>query len=372
MAPDRLAGVRQAGRRGDPKLRRLDAYIGRNVAGGTLLALLVLTGLDALFAFIGEIDAIDGERYTFVQALVYTGLTMPRRAYELFPTCILLGSLLSLGAMAANSELVAMRAAGVSVARIVRSVLRTGVVMVVAVVVVGELVAPASEQHAQTLRALTHSEQMQMRGGGLWAKDGQRFVNVGAVMPDLRLLNLRIYELDEDRRLARLMNVDAARFENNRWVLSGITQSRISPEGVQSEFVAEERWPRLLAPELFSVLVVEPHQMSAATLAHYVGYLRDNNLDSARYELAFWLRFSTPLSSLVMLLLAIPFVFGSLRTGSAGQRLFIGVLIGVGFHLLNRTLNHMGLVYGLPPLLSASLPLLIFFAVALLALRRVR
>jgi lipopolysaccharide export system permease protein len=352
-------------------LKRLDRYIARNVMGGTLLALLVLTGLDTLFAFIGEIESIDHD-YGLVQAVVHTALTVPRRAYELFPTCVLLGSLLSLGTLAANSELTAMRAAGVSVARIVRSVLRAGLVMLVAVVLVGELVAPASEQRAQTLRAMAHAEQMHLRAGGLWAKDGQRFLNVGVVMPDLRLLDLRIYELDDARRLARMHQVASARYERNAWILSDIQRSHITEEGVQSEHVTEERWPRLLAPELFTVLAVEPRQMSAVTLAHYVDYLRDNRLDSAQYELAFWLRFSTPLSSLVMLLLAIPFVFGSLRTGSAGQRLFIGLLIGVGFHLLNRTLNHMGIVYGLPPLLSASLPLLIFFGIALLALRRVK
>lgn len=352
-------------------MRRLNGYIARSVIGGTLLALLVLTGLDTLFAFIGEMDDMGG-RDGLAQALVYTSLTVPRRAYELFPTCVLLGSLLSLGTLAANSELIAMRAAGVSIARIVRSVLRAGVMMLVLAVVVGELVAPASEQRAQTLRAMAHSEQMHMRAGGLWAKDGQRFLNVGAVMPDLRLLDLRIYELDDARRLIRLTEVDAARYEGDRWVLSGIRRSHVSEEGVRGEYAEEERWTRLLAPELFNVLAVEPRQMSAAALARYVGYLSDNRLDSAHYELAFWLRFSTPLSSLVMLLLAIPFVFGSLRTGSAGQRLFIGLLIGVGFHLLNRTLNHMGIVYGLPPLLSASLPLLIFFGVALLALRRVR
>ena len=352
-------------------MRRLDGYIGRQVASGTLLVLLVLTGLDALFAFIGEIEGLDAH-YGLVQALVYTALTVPRRAYELFPTAVLLGSLLSLGTLAANSELIAMRAAGVSVARIVGSALRTGVLLMLGMVIVGEGVAPAGEQRGQNLRAMVHTDEMHVTTRGLWAKDGQRFVNVGAVMPDLRLLNVRIYELDADRRLSGLMSVEAARYEGVRWLLSGVRRSRLADAGVTSEYVDEERWSRLLAPELFDVLAVEPRQMSAMTLRQYVNYLRENNLDSAQYELAYWMRFTIPLSSLVMLLLAIPFVFGSLRTGSAGQRLFIGVLIGVGFHLLNRTFNHMGIVYGLAPLLSASLPMLIFLGVALVALRRVK
>jgi lipopolysaccharide export system permease protein len=353
-------------------VKRLDAYIARNVLGGTLLALLVLAGLDSLFAFIGEIDDIGRHDYGLIQALVYTALTVPRRVYELFPTSVLLGSLLSLGALAANSELTAMRAAGVPVARIVRSVLRAGLLMLVAVVLLGEAVAPISEQRAQTLRSLANAEQMHSGKAGLWAKDGLRFIQVGTVMPDLRLLDLHIYELDAERRLVQSTEAKSARYDDGSWVVTGISRSTLNGQQVRSEQVAEERWSRLIAPELFGVLAVEPRQMAATTLAQYVTYLRDNDLDSAHFELAFWMRFSTPLSSLVMLLLAIPFVFGSMRTGGAGQRLFVGLLIGVGFHLLNRTLNHMGIVYGLPPLLSATLPTLLFFGVALVALRRVR
>ncbi|WP_018952933.1 LPS export ABC transporter permease LptG [Thioalkalivibrio sulfidiphilus] len=353
-------------------MKRLDAYIARNVMGGTLLAMLVLGGLDTLFAFIAELDEIGRNDYGLIQAVVYTALTVPRRVYELFPTSVLLGSLLSLGALAANSELTAMRAAGVPIAGIVRSVLRAGLMMLVVVVLLGEAVAPVSEQRAQTIKSQASGEEMYRGSAGLWAKDGQRFIQVGAVMPDLRLLDLSIYELDAERRLSSMLRAASARYQDGTWILKNIERSRLNEAGVHAEHVDEERWPRLLAPELFNVLAVEPRQMAATTLAQYVTYLRENDLDSAHFELAFWMRFTTPLSSLVMLLLAVPFVFGSLRTGGAGQRLFIGLLIGVGFHLLNRTLNHMGLVYGLPPMLSATLPTLIFFAVAMLALRRVR
>ncbi|ACL73218.1 LPS export ABC transporter permease LptG [Thioalkalivibrio sulfidiphilus] len=353
-------------------MKRLDAYIARNVMGGTLLAMLVLGGLDTLFAFIAELDEIGRNDYGLIQAVVYTALTVPRRVYELFPTSVLLGSLLSLGALAANSELTAMRAAGVPIAGIVRSVLRAGLMMLVVVVLLGEAVAPMSEQRAQTIKSQASGEEMYRGSAGLWAKDGQRFIQVGVVMPDLRLLDLSIYELDAERRLSSMLRAGSASYQNGAWILRDIERSHLGEAGVTGEHVDEERWPRLLAPELFSVLAVEPRQMAATTLAQYVTYLRENDLDSASFELAFWMRFTTPLSSLVMLLLAVPFVFGSLRTGGAGQRLFIGLLIGVGFHLLNRTLNHMGLVYGLPPMLSATLPTLIFFAVAMLALRRVR
>ncbi|MCG5495278.1 LPS export ABC transporter permease LptG [Ectothiorhodospira variabilis] len=353
-------------------MKILRFYIARQVIGGTLLALLVLTALDVGFAFIAEIDDVGEGAYGWIQALMYTALTVPRRLYELFPTSVLIGALLSLGTVAENSELTAMRAAGVSVSRIITSALQAGVVLMLAAVLLGEVVAPASERQAQNMRTFSHSDQIQVGGVGLWARDGNDYLNVRVIMPGLRLHDLRVYRFDDEQRMTESIRISSARYQGGEWHMEGVVRSQVSVEGVEVEQSDTETWDRLLAPELFDVIVVEPRQMSAWTLARYIGYLRENNLESAPYELAFWTRFTTPLSSLVMLLLAIPFIFGSLRTGGAGQRLFIGILIGVGFHLLNRMLNHMGLVYGMPPLLAAVLPMAVFLVIALWAIRRVR
>ncbi|SFM35674.1 lipopolysaccharide export system permease protein [Ectothiorhodospira mobilis] len=353
-------------------MRILRLYLIRQVIGGTLLALAVLTALDVGFAFVGEIEDVGEGSYGWVQALVFTALTIPGRVYELFPTGVLIGALLSLGTLAENSELTAMRAAGLPVRRIAGAVLQAGGVLMVVALLLGEVVAPASERQAQGMRTFAHSERIQVGGTGLWAREGNDYLNVQVIMPGLRLHDVRVYRFDEGRHLTEMVHAESARYTDGTWRMRGVTRSRIALEGVEVERTAEESWERLLAPELFDVVVVEPQQMSAWTLWRYITYLRDNSLDAAPYELAFWSRFTTPLSSLVMLLLALPFVFGSLRSGGAGQRLFIGILVGVGFHLLNRMLNHMGLVYGLPPLLSAALPMVLFLAVAVVALRRVR
>ncbi|MFP4244691.1 MAG: LPS export ABC transporter permease LptG [Ectothiorhodospira sp.] len=353
-------------------MRILRGYLIRQVIGGTLLALAVLTALDVGFAFVGEIEDVGQGSYDWVQALVFTALTIPGRVYELFPTGVLIGALLSLGTLAENSELTAMRAAGLPVRRIVGAVLLAGAVLMVAALLLGEVVAPASERQAQSMRTFAHSEQIQVGGTGLWAREGNDYLNVRVIMPGPRLHDIRVYRFDDRRQMTEMVQARAARYTEGHWVMRDVTRSRIALDGVTVERAEEESWERLLAPELFDVVVVEPQQMSAWTLWRYIRYLRDNSLDSAPYELAFWTRFSTPLSSLVMLLLAVPFVFGSLRTGGAGQRLFIGILIGVGFHLLNRMLNHMGLVYGLPPLVSAVLPMALFLVIAVAALRRVR
>lgn len=354
-------------------MKILNRYLGRYVAAGTLLALLVLLALDLFFAVIAEADEVGKGGYDWPHAAYYIALSVPGRIYQFFPMAVLLGGLMSLGALASNSELIAMRAAGVPVAGIVRAVLKTGLVLMVAAVLLGELAAPTLERKAQSLRASLQSPELALQGErGLWARDGRRFLRVETVLPDMRLLGVRVYELDEQLGMREAVYARSARYDGRRWVLEELRRSRFHRDRVDTEQKAREEWAHLLSPALFKVIVVRPEQMSAWTLARYVAYLRDNNLDARRYELAFWLRFTIPLSSLVMLLLAIPFVFGSLRSGSAGQRLVVGLLLGVGFYIFNRSMNHLGLVYGLSPLLSAALPLLVFLALSLMGLRRIR
>lgn len=353
-------------------MRIIDGYLGRSVAAGTVLALLVLLALDVFFAVIQESADVGKNGYEWIHAITYIALTLPRRLYEMFPNAVLLGSLLSLGALASNSELVAIRAAGVPIASIVRSVLKAGFTLMLVAVVLGEVVAPVAEQQAQQVRAGAVSDRIALKGAqGLWARDGERFLRIDTVLPNLQLLGVRVFEFDDSLRLRESVQARAAVYEEGHWVLRDVRRSRIGPDGVTTTVEPREVWTRLIAPELFRVISVKPEQMSAWTLAKYVDYLRENSLDAKRYELAFWVRFTIPLSSLVMLLLAIPFVFGSLRSGSAGQRLFVGLLVGVGFYIFNRTMNHLGLVYGLSPFLSATLPLFVFLGFSLAALRRI-
>ncbi|MGI9302438.1 MAG: LPS export ABC transporter permease LptG [Gammaproteobacteria bacterium] len=354
-------------------MRILDRYLGRAVIFGTVTALLMLVSLDVFFAFINEMDDVGRNGYTVLRAIYVTLLTTPRRIYDLFPSAVLLGSLLSLGNLAAHSELIVVRAVGIGKTQVILSVLKAGLILMLISVVLGEVVAPESEQRAQNLRRVGESERLTLKTrDGLWAKDGNRFLNVREVFPDLRLGTIRVYEFDDDLRLTRATFANGAFYQNKNWVVQGIRQSVIDEQGVSTRALAQEIWPRLLAPELFDVIVVKPEQMSASTLYRYVGYMNDNALDADRYELAFWTRFTTPLSSLVMLLLAVPFVFATNRAGAAGQRLFIGIVIGVVFYLVNRMLNNLSLVYGLPPTVGAFAPLLIFAAVGAVAIRRVR
>lgn len=352
-------------------MRILDRYIAATVIGSSLMTLLVLTSLAGFFSFLGQLEDLGGD-FGVWQAIEYVLLSLPRRAYEVFPTAVLLGSLLGLGALASHSELIVMRAAGLSIRQIGWAVIKSGIVLMLAAILLGEVLGPPGEQLAQTRRAAAQSKAITLQGDyGFWARDGNRFVHIRQVLPGTRLEQISIYEYSDQRELRSVTRAASAHYQDEQWLLTDIHQSHISAQGVETRSIDNTYWQSLLKPEVLDVLPVEPENLSAVSLYRYVDYLRQNNLDARRYELAFWVKLVAPFSALVMLLVALPFVFGPLRTTGAGQRILVGVLVGMGFFLLNQGLNQTGLVYGFNPALSAILPSALFALIGFIGLKRV-
>ncbi|MDQ7017494.1 MAG: LPS export ABC transporter permease LptG [Gammaproteobacteria bacterium] len=348
----------------------LDRYIARAVIAGSLMVLLLITSVDALFALINEMSKIGIQDYDLAHAALYIAYTIPRRIHHYFASSVLIGSLLSLGAMAANSELIVMRSAGVAPKRIIRSVLQVGLLLVLMVAVIGEWLAPAGDRRAEELRSTALEKRVSLTGAnGLWIKDGERYINVRTVLPDLHLRGLTVYEFD-GLVLRSSLSAVSAHYESDHWLLKGLRYTHFNKESLTVERLQQQQWPYLINLDLFNVLSVRPESMSARELHNYIDYLQDNELDASRYELAFWGTLLAPLSTLVMLLLAMPFIFGSLRSSGAGQKILLGTLIGVGFFLLTRLFSHLGLVYGLSPFISAVLPLVLFLSAGVYLLRR--
>lgn len=352
----------------------LDRYIARSVMTGTLSALLVVVALFIFIDFARQMEHIGTKNFDLVKAIYYVLLSLPQRLYELAPSLILLGGLISLGAMASNSELIVMRASGITIGRIVRSVLQAGLVLAVLVALAGEFLVPYSTNEAKTLLAKAMDDRV-LAGGvhGLWAKDGSRYFNVRRVMPDMRLRDISVYEIDNDRLLTKVTHARRAHLEGDRWVLEGVKHSIISSNGVSVSTSRRENWPVLLRTELFDVLRLDPVDMSALDLLRYSDYLEENELDEVPYRLAFWIKVFTPMTCVAMLLIAMPLVLSSRpRSGGTGQHVLVGLLLGILFYVLNSAANHLGVVYGLPPILSASIPLMLVVFVTVLLIRRIR
>lgn len=352
---------------------RIDRYVGRSVLVGTSLVLAVVAVITTLFALIDALP--DHGRGNFdAGALVrYVVLSQARKIYEIFPVITLIGTLLGLSALALGSELTAMRAAGISTMRILGAAMKTGVALVVASTLFGEFVVPWADNAAQLGRARALETGLQKKGSGLWLREGQRYVNIGEVLPDLSLLRLSIFEVDETLRLRGQTFARRAVYlpKEQAWQLEGVRDTAVGDDRLSVQRVDNRLWRASLTPEMVNVFSVRPEGLSIMQLTRYVEHLRSNGQDTARYRLAFWQKLLLPLATAMMILLAAPFVFQHFRSGGMSKRLFIGVLLGLTFVVLNRTFGFFGLLYGLSPVLGAGLPILLFFLLALYSLRRV-
>ncbi|MGD8311245.1 MAG: LPS export ABC transporter permease LptG [Gammaproteobacteria bacterium] len=353
-------------------MKILDRYIAGVVVTATGIALLVVVGLDAFFEVIREIDNVGKGSYTMGKMLQYVALTLPHNMYELFPVATLLGSLMGMGTLATNSELIAMRAAGLSVWRIVRSVLQVGVLLLLAAVIVGEVVAPVAQQYGQQLRLTATNRTVSFLGShGLWVRDDEYFINARNVLAEDKLADVTVYEVDEARRLSQVTRAKKALYRKGKWVLTGVHQTQFDGDAIRTSQSRKRVWDSLLTPELLSIVALKPQTMSVHDIHQFSKYLEDNGLDSLQYRYAFWERLMTPLAALVMLFISVPFVFAGMRSVSAGRRLFLGILIGFGFYLISQVTTQMGQVYGLHPLIATIIPNLVFIAAGVYAVQRV-
>jgi len=350
---------------------RLDRYIAATVLGGALASLFIILSLNFVFELIEEAEDIGTGDYRFPTALLYVLLSMVHRAYEAFPVATLIGALVSLGGLAARHELVAMRAAGVSVAGVARAVVLAGLALALLAAALGEWLAPPASRLAQTLRAEALGGEVAAAADGFWVRDGERYLQVARAPERTVLEGVTVYRL-EGARLAAITTAPRADYVDGGWLLRGAEVTRFREDGVRVEQVPRMALEAELDPRTLEVVVVDPGTLAASELLRYVAYLQANELESARYRLALWVKAATPLATVTMLLLTVPLVFGSQRSAGAGQQIFVGVLIGLAFFLANRFLNNAGVVYGLPPAVSALAPVLLFLGLGLLGLRRVR
>ncbi|MES9961106.1 MAG: LPS export ABC transporter permease LptG [Sedimenticola sp.] len=353
-------------------MKVLDRYIGRTVIISTTITLFVLLILVGFLTLMDELGDVGTGRYTTADAFYYVLLVMPRRAYEVFPMAVLLGSLIGLGSLASHSELVAIRAAGVSLARIIFSVMKAGVAFMLVVIIVGEVIAPNTEQYAEQMRAEKTSDQITLKTKyGFWARDRDSFVNIRKILPGSQLQDIYIYEYTPERRLNVATYAEFAQYKDDHWLLRDIKQSRFSEDGVETQILKQATWESMLNPNLLNVVVVRPTMLPVWGLYQYIGFMHDNNQEATTYEVAFWSKIVTPLMALVMVFLSVPFVFGVMRSVSVGARIFLGSLLGLSFFLLSKVFNHMAVVYELNPLFAASLPALLFLAIGVWFVRKI-
>jgi len=349
----------------------IDRYLARTVLQSIALVLLVLVALERLFAFIRQLDDIDEAGYSLNKLLINIALHIPGSVYDMAATATLLGALLGLGALAKNSELIVVRSIGMSLSRIARPLIIVGAAIAFTIFSIGEWLAPQSEEYANRLRLLAMSKEMSIDGGsGLWLREDGRFINVQRILPGFNLRGVSVYEYERNS-LVKLVRAESAYYdENSGWQLTQVETSRFGNGGLTVVQQASQQLPALLNPEMLRALSLQPKMLSASELYENVRYLKDNQLQSAAYELALWSKFSVPVSTIAMFLIALPFALGSQRNASGGQRIFVGSLIGIGFLLLSKVSSQLGLVIGVHGAIGAFFPVALLTFIGLLNIRR--
>jgi lipopolysaccharide export system permease protein len=355
-------------------MKTVRRYVARRVFAATALIFTALLFLFAFFDFIQELTDVGG-KYRVAVAALYVALSLPGRAYEILPVAALIGTLFALSQLVVNSEYTVMRVSGMSMNNMAVSLARIGITLSVCTFLLGEVVAPITEQAAQRLRfKATTSENVVAKAfrSGFWLKDGKKFVNVSHIMPETVVHEVEIYEFDDRFRLESISHAMRGDYQrDDLWLLRDVVRTHFEGTRTSVSQVAEIEWRSVLRPSILSVLMVVPEQLAIWDLYSYLQQSRTNKQETIRYEIALWQKIIYPFAVLVMMVLALPFANFEVRSGGIGARIFTGIMLGLGFHLANRLFGHLGLLNAWPPLMSALLPTLGFLAAAIVLMHQV-
>ncbi|CAM3158436.1 LPS export ABC transporter permease LptG [Vibrio rarus] len=350
----------------------LDLYIGKTIVATTSICLVTLVGLSGIIKYVEQLRKVGRGTYDLLHALYFVLLSVPRDIELFFPMAALLGALIALGTLATSSELTVMQAAGYSKVNIGVSVLKTALPLMLIVMLLGEWGAPQAQKMARDLRTISVS------GGhivsartGVWAKDGDDFIYIGHVKED-NLQAVNIWEYDKNKDLMRSIFAKSADFaQDNTWILKDVTTTLYTNETQISKSKQDEQeWQTTLVPDRLEIVTVKPEELSLSGLYSYVHYLKESEQDAARYDLAFWRKITQPLSIAVMMMLALSFVFGPLRSVTMGARILSGVIAGFSFYISSEFFGPLSVVYQIPPMWGALAPSVAFMLVAIILLRR--
>lgn len=355
-------------------MRTLDLYLGKTVAFTTLMVLFGLIGIITLFSFMDEMDSVR-DSYTAADVWTYIMYTTPRRVYELIPYCALIGCLLGLGLLSNSSELIVMRASGVSVMRISFGALLPILVLTMFGLAVGEFVVPDAERTAELGRENARSNRITSEFG-FWYREGDRYMHFDRVEPDGNLIGITHYLFDANGKMTRSLYAELGVFRNEDpsrtwWDLRDVSITNLSNSAVVAEHKDHVRWDTALNPDVLqSEILVRPDKLSIMGLRKKIQFLRDQGLNSIPHQLAFWQKSMQPLATIALVFVAITFIIGPLREVSMGVRVVAGMMTGIIFKFVQDLLTPASIVFGFSPILATLVPILLCFFFGLYLLRR--
>ena len=351
----------------------IDRYIARNFLSGTAIVLLILLPLFGFLTLSEELENAGKGAFTSFDALVVVVYSMPELVLELLPVTALMGVLIGLGAMANHRELVIVKAFGYSPWRTARPVAVVALVLIAIVLALQFFVVPNLELAAAQIRAKAAPQPTQVINDTeeIWTRIDNRFIRIGEATTQGSLLDVEIVDLDENGQIQIVTQAKEIDILNDdQWLLQDVVITDLRPGEASEESIEQASWPSLLSSQQTSTLRTPFESMSPLAIHRQIRLLESNDLDTHRYRVKFWQQMSVPIGLLAMSLLGIPFLTGSVRTVSAGQRAAIGSVIGILFYLTEQMMGHLASLYELSPILATMAPDVVLLIVALVGLHR--
>jgi len=350
------------------RIPTLERYLARQIYAATGFIMLGFLALFGFFDLIRELEDLGKVDYHLRQVFTYVLLSAPTHAYELFPVVVLIGTLYVLALLGSNSEYTVMRVSGLSPARAALALAKIGLPLVVLTFLIGEWGAPWSEEQAQKVKMRAMSSMIgQDLQSGLWFKDEGAFINVREARQTHQLSGVRIYDFNSDYRLEKITLAQRADYAGEGlWRLTDVSQTIFTTQGPRTAKSPQLEWRSRVSPDMLDALIVRPERMSAWALHKYTQHLEANRQRTERYEIALWKKAFYPIAALVMMALALPFAYMQARAGMVGLKVFLGIMLGILFHMLNSLFSHIGLLHNWPPLSAAVVPSLAFLGAAIL------
>lgn len=355
-------------------MNKIDRYL---IGTVLLFIALVAFALVAVYSFVGflsDMGDVGRGQFGVVQLVLYTFMLMPSGLYTLMPIIAMLGTLMGLGALAAQSELIAMRSSGVSLLRMGSAVLTAGLALGVFGYVLGDWIAPVTDRAAQEFRAKARDGVVLQRGAlqSVWLREGSNVFHIHQLLSKDHISDVEIFSLAPDMSLTAAYRVEDGRYSDGRWRLTNVRKTALTLDSARAETLPQMDWQASLSPDVLQLMLLESQSLTMPGLLRLIDYLEVNHLDASNYRIEMWRKLVAPVTVMSLMLFAIPFVLGSQRSGGTGQRLLIGVLIGVGFYVMNEISVNLGQVYQWAPFLSAAAPTLALMLVGVVRLARAR
>lgn len=392
-------------------MKILQRYFAVNIMQAVFFVLIAFLALTAFMDLTGELPAVGQGGYLVQHAFLYVALLLPGHVYEVMPVAALIGTIYAMSQFAASSEFTIMRASSMSTRQAMAMVAKIGIVFVIITFFFGEVITPRTAPLAEKIKLSAKGATVsQAFRSGMWTKDvvhadgtkgtvtGSRFFNARQFKPDGQLIDVKLYEFDTRMRMRSLVTAASATYEgNSTWKLADVTETLFSNTregdaaavaalstdavvkgmlGQDTSVVSTRKLPSLelvseVTPKILSVSSADPERMSANELAVYTRHLADNKQETDRFKIAFWKKLFDPLAIFVLMALALPFAYLQSRSGGVSLKIFIGIMIGVSFLLVNTLFSHLGMLTTWPPVITAVAPSILYLLLALGFLWRV-